>query len=34
LMIEVRRDEKWIDKCDTELKLFNDQLDDMVRKLQ
>jgi hypothetical protein len=34
LMLKVERDEVWIGKCERELKTFNDELDEMVRKLQ
>ena len=31
--IEVVRDEKWIERCDKELKAFNQELDEMVKRL-
>lgn len=32
-MVEVFRDEKWIEKCEKELKEFNQELDEMVKRL-
>lgn len=32
-IIEVNRDEKWIEKCEKELKKFNQELDEMVKRL-
>lgn len=32
-MVEVFRDEKWIEKCDKELKAFNQELEEMVKRL-
>ncbi len=32
-MVECFRDEKWIEKCDHEIKAFNEELDYMVRRL-
>jgi putative phage-type endonuclease len=32
-IIEVQRDEKWIEKCEKELKAFNQELEDMVARL-
>jgi putative phage-type endonuclease len=34
LMLKVERDEVWIGKCERELNAFNDELDEMVKKLQ
>lgn len=34
LIIKVARDEKWIEKCEKELNAFNEELDEMVKKLQ
>jgi hypothetical protein len=33
-IIECERDEKWIDKCHSELALFNEQLADMVEQIK
>lgn len=32
-IVEVYRDEKWIEKCEKELKAFNQELDEMVKRL-
>jgi hypothetical protein len=32
-IIECNRDEKWIEKCEKELKSFNQELDEMVKRL-
>lgn len=32
-MVDVFRDEKWIEKCEKELKEFNQELDEMVKRL-
>jgi putative phage-type endonuclease len=34
LFIKCARDEKWIEKCEKELNAFNEELDEMVKKLQ
>jgi hypothetical protein len=33
LILKVQRDEKWIEKCEKELNAFNEELDEMVKKL-
>ena len=33
LILEIERDEKWIEKCDKELKAFNQELEEMVKRL-
>lgn len=33
LILEIERDEKWIEKCESELKSFNEELSDMVKRL-
>lgn len=33
LILEIERDEKWIEKCEKELKSFNQELDEMVKRL-
>lgn len=33
LMLKCGRDEKWIEKCEKELNSFNEELDEMVKKL-
>jgi putative phage-type endonuclease len=33
LIIRCWRDEKWIEKCEKELNIFNEELDEMVKKL-
>ena len=33
LILEIERDEKWIEKCESELKSFNEELSEMVKRL-
>jgi hypothetical protein len=34
LMLKIERDEKWIEKCEAELERFNQELDELVKKVK
>jgi len=34
LMLKIERDEKWIEKCEAEIERFNQELDELVKKIK